>query len=907
MAVILHIDGLSGERIAMRLRHGVPIGLELMRLYPWGIEGEWSLYAGGERDHCEMSIDEMVARVVRESDQFILRERPGTGTEAFFINLVFTVIFSLASKALTPRPTHFRQFATQERESGTNVVSGQTNVLRPGARVPDILGKLRVFPDLLTQMVEVWDRTLQTITQWFILGVGDYEITEYRLGDTLISNISSTAVEPFPPGREVEKITCVKYSSTVNSISLLAESVIPPVSGVSFQASTKTMTAPAAIALNVGEPITITGTLNAGDHFVLSLTGAQPPFIYHLNGTVVNESSTTPGIKTWMLNLSQGYSGVWVSGDDVTLTTYFTYAYAVGDAFHMIYAGTHYYGKLRDVVILSTDMSGQTVRLEMEDMVGVPLSLGSATGQSIFLENWHPPGTSSSGGALENMPTDWQVAPLQDFDQLWIDVAFPRGLAFYHNSQRQPYTVDVLAEFRRGTDDSVVIPIHIVKTDSTSQPVRWTYPVLAAELAALPAGPDPIQVRLTRVTPVSPDTSTDQYFGDTRWEAFRAVKILPERFYPDVYLVRVTLANSRSVAAADMAFNLVATRKLKTWSAGTGWSTDAAPTERWADNFVIRCQSNDGAGLTDAQIDLAGLYALQAQLDDVALDGGAQGKIGLALDQSQDIDTELAQIADVVRAQVYRVGQKLFATRDQSTPTRIALFNGRSKSTDAETVGVRFHSGDDHDAVAVTWMDADSGWKQREYQYPPIAQPRNVLRIGVSCANWPQAYRRAVYEWNRLNYRRHSISVSVTEDGRICRPGDVINITDDVANLAAAAGEVIYIAGSVLTLDHDVTFATNNTLLLRDTGGQFLDAIPVTAVAGATNQVQLTRAPIPSVKIKGRDEAKGTVYAFFNDEQQIVRQWIVSAVELNGPFIQLTGVNYSESVYAGDSGPLGTP
>jgi len=145
--------------------------------------------------------------------------------------------------------------------------------------------------------------------------------------------------------------------------------------------------------------------------------------------------------------------------------------------------------------------------------------------------------------------------------------------------------------------------------------------------------------------------------------------------------------------------------------------------------------------------------------------------------------------------------------------------------------------------------------------------------------------------------------VDVTEDGRICRPGDVVNITDDIANLALCAGEVIYVAGLVLTLDHEVDFAAGaNTILLRDLGGVATDAIPITA--GATpNKVVLSREP-SGVSIKPRDEALGTLYAVYASGDAKVRHWLLTGVEISGPYVKISGVNYTDTVYAGDSATM---
>ena len=464
------------------------------------------------------------------------------------------------------------------------------------------------------------------------------------------------------------------------------------------------------------------------------------------------------------------------------------------------------------------------------------------------------------------------------------------------------------ADFRRlgATDPQASVTFNF--SYATAVPMRFTRRIAVGTLG-LPAGSPTIEVRLVRLTPYFPDKSNKNYVQETRWARLAAVVQLVGQTYPTATIMAFTMSNTRSSGAVNnMSLNVIATRVLPTWT-GSAWSAPAA-TRKWADNFVARCKSPDGANRIDAQLDIPGIYALQAQLD--ASDAGEQGVISLTLDQMQDIDSELAQIADVARAVVYRVGRKLFVQRDQANANAIALFNARAKSPDGETVSVRMTGDADNDAVIVQWMDEALGWKRRDFQFPEDVIAVNPLRVATSLANWTQAYRRAVFEWNRLKFRREDIACRVTEDGRICRPGDVINVTDDVANLALTAGEVIAQQAPRLTLDRDVTLevGASYSIMLRDTAGILIDRIPVTAVLGGpipndilvtTNVVFLQRA---AVRIKGRDASLGTLYAFYRDDVAAVRPWLVVGVSKSGPYIQLSGVNYTAKVYTGDSAPL---
>jgi hypothetical protein len=565
--------------------------------------------------------------------------------------------------------------------------------------------------------------------------------------------------------------------------------------------------------------------------------------------------------------------------------------------------------------------------VQMNDLNGTPIIFsdpgndGAAHAYEAFMnaDEWTQTGTSSGGGTggggtpvdEQGEFTPWYTVPHANPEQVWVDVEFPQGLLKYVQGLRKDNGVTFVIQLARGGAPTVIESRTITRSGSTTGLLRWTEQLWMKDFLTLVGGTGRWLVRLRRTSTIHVDTSTIQYIEEMHWRKLSGVVRLAQRPYPDVTIMGVSLTNDRSATSmGESAFNVLATRKLPTWSAGAGWSAPAA-TEKWADNFVARCKAADGANKTDAQIDLAGIYALQAQLD--ALDestpgahDGEQGKISLTLDKSQDIDTELLQVADVVRGQVYRVGKKLHVVRDQQTSQRMALFNGRTKDPDGEGVAVRMTNEGENDGVTVTWLDQGNEFKIREFTYTTKALCVNPARIAAFHANWAQGYRRAVFEWNRLRYRREQISVNVTEDGRICRPGDVVNITDDIANLAASAGEVLRVAGLTLEIDRDVEFIACHaySVLLRDIHGQTTDIIPVAELPGFANRLLLSRPPIPGVTIKARDTSMGTLYAFFDNTTALVRPWLLTNVSASGPYVQLQGVNYSDLVFTGDSGTL---
>jgi hypothetical protein len=759
--------------------------------------------------------------------------------------------------------------------------------------------------------------------------MGDYQVSDFRLGDTTLSEIKNSSVIQYRPGQTLPMIRAVRISATVDNLSLNAV-VSPgdvPTGVVSFTASTKTLASAEPLDLQAGEPINIQGTLYNGDvppgrdFWVVSVPPPESvaPFNYVLDGIVVDEPSANPTITKY-----GAYGGPYTSymnglGTAVRVHSQILFGppetnnpspgTLFGVMMRIVHAGVTYRGLAQDASYAYDEPTTNVISTDITmpfDVYGADIWMDWSF-ELTTITLWKLYDTASAlrstprTASTDAVPTEWMVAPLPDPDEIWIDVVFPNGLVQYGSGGASGLSVDVTAEFRR-VGATVVQATRALPTFVGGQTGRLqrTDKFTAASLA-LP-GSGGIETRLKRITPVRVDTGTNQYVDETRWASYRAVKYLPPRAYPDATLIQLALQNTTSAASiGENSFNAIATRILPTWT-GSAWS-DSAPTDKWADNLVARMKAADGANKTDAEIDLAGIYAIQATLD--AQDGGDQGKISFTLDEMQDIDTELQAIASIVRCQIYRIGRKLFATRDQGGKTPLALFTGRSKSAEGEQVQFSMQNDGENDAVITTWYDRTGAWKQREYQYPESVVPLNPLRVMPVQSTWAQAWRRALYEWNRINYRRDALSMEATEEARLIHIGDVVQVTDDIANLAQLAGEVYAVAGLTLTLDRDVNLSAGGfTIMLRGQDGRSVDSMTVTQGPSA-RLVILPRAAV--FPIKGRDDGLGTIYCLYQSANAVIRPWLVMNIEPQKDYTRITGANWRTEVFAGDTATLPAP
>lgn len=911
LLLIRHL--IDGGREATTLEAGATLADELMRLYPRGFGRPFDLYLRDVRDENLIPAAQHPTHRVIEGERYILQVRPlGLTVLAYFaISMLVSVAVSVVAKALMPKPKQADSNAATEQISPNNTLAGQTNLLRPGARVPEILGRMRCWPDLIANAQESWIARSQWIVEWFVLGVGRYQLDNARLGETAVAGLAGANLFAYPPGTTVPPILCVKRSPLVDNLSLLTETTTASAAQTTFTPPTSmssTLYVPLSLG-SFGTPVRIAGTSYNNGLFDITQVPAQTqtegPWLYTIEGPVRAEVAADAIVRpapSILWRASFPLSGN--STGDIFIARAQGWVPVVGQIVRLYAsAGQRYIGTVVQVID-DTASTGQ-YRIRLNNFSGNPIII-TATNWAPNLIVYDDEGEivqalTRATDQMFTVWTDWQTAPFADPQQLLIDIAFPQGLVWYNKGERRSYTVQVQAEFRRLGAAAGQASRTWTYTNSTQGALRYTEAVVVAGLG-LPAGSPYLQTRLRRVTAWVPDDNENQYIADTRWQAYAAAVELPAQTYGNVTLLQLTLWNTRAAASiGETSFNVIATRVLPRWSAG-GW-LPAAPTERWADAFVARMKASDGANKADADIDLAGIYAIQARLD--AQDGGDQGRIAMTLDQQQDIDTELQSIASVVRCQLYRIGSRLYVERDEGGKSAIALFTGRSKHPDAETVSINLASDADPDAVIVPWWDRSlDAWKQREYQFPENVTPINPLRIAPPQATWAQAWRRARYEWNRLTLRRETLALKATEEASLVHPGDVINVADDVGNLSQTAGEVLDVQGDTLTLDQEVNLSEGNyVLLLRSLDGRATDTIAVTQSSAA--ELRLGR-PARFI-VKGRDAALGSMYALYRADRSIVIPWLVSSIEPEERYINVNAMNWTEAVFAGDAAPLPAP
>jgi hypothetical protein len=362
-----------------------------------------------------------------------------------------------------------------------------------------------------------------------------------------------------------------------------------------------------------------------------------------------------------------------------------------------------------------------------------------------------------------------------------FDLVFPRGLYRGVDGDTAPLSVRTIFQVRRVDELGLPVGPWITLHDQTVS-ARTRTPQRRSFRYALPE-PGRYRVRGRRVTDKEGGADDGH---DVAWSALRAY--LPEtRDFGDVTLIalRMRATNNLSVQASRK-IAVLASRKLPVWT-GTGW-TAPQPTRSiaWALADAARHPAY-GADLADAQIDLAGLLALDALWS--ARGDTFDGRF----DRSSTWWEAARQIARAGRALPFMQGGRLRAVRDGPETLPVCAFSMRSIVEGSFQVEYVMPGPETADAVRVKYFDG-TVWRPHKVDAAlpgsMAAKPAPVELFGVTRRRQALAEGMFLAACNR--YRRRIVSFATEMEGYIPALGDTIAIQHDMLGWGSHAEAVAW-------------------------------------------------------------------------------------------------------------------
>lgn len=267
------------------------------------------------------------------------------------------------------------------------------------------------------------------------------------------------------------------------------------------------------------------------------------------------------------------------------------------------------------------------------------------------------------------------------------------------------------------------------------------------------------------------------------WGAMRAM--LPGTYaYPISCIAFSVRANNALTQNASMRFSVIATRKLPLYDRATKTWSDETPTRSWAAAVAHVCKCEWGGRVSDANIDLDALWAIDEKLQargwqyDSYIDGAyLVWPLLVEMCQSQCVIPRF-------------VGPVLSFVMDAADRPPVFALTPRNIVRNSFFVTYATWSDETPDDVTVEYLDADYGYQQRDVTATlPESESREPSGLNIlGITSREHAHKVAVAYAAHNRWQRVIVECQVEALGRIINRGDVCTVAHPrFRNTAAGA------------------------------------------------------------------------------------------------------------------------
>lgn len=470
-----------------------------------------------------------------------------------------------------------------------------------------------------------------------------------------------------------------------------------------------------------------------------------------------------------------------------------------------------------------------------------------------------------------------------------IDFGFPFGLYTSNDkgglNQRE---VTLSFEYRQINDaglpinpEWLLLYFNTIK-DATVNAKRIT------ESIAVPPGR--YEVRAKRVSIEKDDSKISD---KAHWLALRG--IMPDlKEYGDLTLlaVKAKATNNINDSAANR-FNVIATRKLPTWSLAGGWSSPQTTRSIvWAFCDVFR--ATYGAKMADAFLDLKYLY----QLDKFYENKGYT--FDWIFDQKATVWEAAKTIARAGRAVPMLNGSVISMVIDDPKTFPVAIFNENNIVKGSFRWDIRLFETGAYDSVEIEYTDPVTWNPETILCVLPGSEGIEPEKIKLAgCINRNQAYQEGMYVASTNYYVRENISFTTGMEGHIPTFGDLISVSHELPSWGQS-GFIEEMQGSLIKIGEPVTFSTTekNVIVFRARDGSALGPYEVFPTA-TPNIIQVESAGAGMVTVSDYEEYPLFQFGTTDSWSKLCK--VVNVTPSDKETVEIVCTNYDARVFAFDN------
>jgi hypothetical protein len=368
---------------------------------------------------------------------------------------------------------------------------------------------------------------------------------------------------------------------------------------------------------------------------------------------------------------------------------------------------------------------------------------------------------------------------------VYINVLFPSGLfdASSGSIASRSITIRTLAEEYNGA----TLVDSREKTFTLSAATRKSSgALLYAEFNWTPTQGNTLRISVKR------DSAESTNLNIVEKCTFASAILLRDRYSTSgKTIVKISDIVGGSYAQANAGkYSIVLTRKLSAYDSVTGtWGAESATRSiAWALADILK-NADYGMGLSDSQIDLDALVALDAIWD-------ARGDyFDGVFDQTITAWEALQKVARCGRAIPVLYNGKITFVRDGEKTVRSAIFNPSNILPGSLAIEYSFRQENEPDGIDLTYIDTATWQEAHVIVAMPgvVGDPANPQKVDLfGCTDVDQATREATYLARRMAYLRKTISWQTEMDGRLLMIGDLVTLAHDVPSWSQS-GEVTQI------------------------------------------------------------------------------------------------------------------
>ncbi|MDO7219846.1 host specificity factor TipJ family phage tail protein [Acinetobacter nosocomialis] len=822
--------------------------------------------------------------------------------------------------------------------SSNNELSQRSNQARLNARIPDIFGRVRSYPDLIAQTYTIYKDGIEIEECLMCIGRGYFQILDMRDGDTDVANIAGTSVSVYDPFTSIigspiyqvgeaftELPKFVRTSTSINGQTIEQPNrAVLETSNIWFQSPnlikatgldfSQHFAANDRIALSGAvygvQDVNLTGSImvNEGKMVIIeSSTNIDNPNFFkglQLTGALVDIKTVTgtPPNQVTETNTRDLSGQFTVSGVNKTVISgIFHYEITLSNP-EKINANWNY---VNDSYTITSGaiLNRNTNSITLDDTY----TINSVTADTIALVNpsainneWDKlltlPNQSTQGqvvlvrfDTVSNKYVGWFNFDMPEAKQAVFNFFFPNGL-FYQDSKGGVWEEGITVIIELQSIDANGDPVGSITTinqeiraENKSQFGRTIY-------LDLPT-PGSFRFRVSRTTATQAGKTQDT----CKIKSVYGMADSSISDYGNVTVVRSrTVATDGALSIKERKLNCLVNRKLPL--DGTG----PLQVTRSAGQALINLALDQYIGRrSSAEVDIV---QINAEIEKVNGYFGSDlmSEFNYTIDDDNLSFEEIAgMVASSAFCEPYRFGSLTRIKFEQPQENAVLLFNHRNKVPLTEKRSYTFGVQKDYDGVELEYT-SDEDDARIKYTIPEDITPKNPLKIRTTgIRNEAQAKVRAWREWNKLRYKYMSCEVEVLDESELLIRNDRILIADNTV-IDTQDGEIEGIDGLTITTSQPCKFEDGQSYYVHlQLSNATVDVVP--CLAGLDEySIVLSRPPVQPLVVDP-DRYVKTLYSLVRADQAETHAFMLEELT---PQTQMTNTlkasNYDARFYERD-------